>query len=67
LLLGADWPAYVYWRVTAELHGEGRLVNHKKVMRLMMENGLTVTNGAADFRARSPDRAAHTVGDRAGA
>jgi len=28
--------------VTAELHGEGRIVNHKKVMRLMKENGLSV-------------------------
>jgi putative transposase len=27
---------------TAELHGEGRLVNHKKVMRLMKKNRLTV-------------------------
>src|SRR5438552_14851031 len=38
----AEWPAYGYRRVTAELRGEGRLVNHKKVMRLMKENGLTV-------------------------
>jgi hypothetical protein len=37
-----EWPAYGYRRVTAELHGEGRIVNHKKVMRLMKENGLTV-------------------------
>jgi len=37
-----EWPAYGYRRVTAELHGEGCLVNHKKVMRLMKENGLTV-------------------------
>jgi putative transposase len=38
----AEWPAYGYRRVTAELHDEGRMVNHKKVMRLMKENGLTV-------------------------
>src|SRR5262249_55010371 len=38
----AEWPAYGYRRVTGELHGEGRIVNHKKVMRLMKENGLTV-------------------------
>ena len=38
----AEWPAYGYRRVTAELHDEGRIVNHKKVMRLMKENGLTV-------------------------
>jgi putative transposase len=38
----AEWPAYGYRRVTAELHDEGRIVNHKKVMRLMKENGLSV-------------------------
>jgi hypothetical protein len=38
----AEWPAHGYRRVTAELHDEGRIVNHKKVMRLMKENGLTV-------------------------
>ena len=38
----AEWSAYGYRRVTAELHDEGRIVNHKKVMRLMKENGLTV-------------------------
>ena len=37
----AEWPACGYRRVTAELHGEGRIVNHKKVMRLMKENGLS--------------------------
>ena len=42
----AEWPAYGYRRVTAELRGEGRLVNHKKVMRLMKENGLTVRGHA---------------------
>ena len=31
----AEWPAYGYRRVTVELHDEGRIVNHKKVMRLM--------------------------------
>jgi putative transposase len=38
----AEWPAYGYRRVTAELHAEGRIVNHKKVMRTMMENGLSL-------------------------
>ena len=38
----AEWPAYGYRRVTAELQAEGRIVNHKKVMRLMKENGLAV-------------------------
>lgn len=38
----AEWPCYGYWRVTAELHATGHLVNRKKVMRLMQEQGLTV-------------------------
>ena len=38
----AEWPCYGYRRVTAQLHAEGMLVNHKKVMRLMREHGLTV-------------------------
>lgn len=28
----AEWPAYGYRRVTAELHAEGRIINHKKVI-----------------------------------
>jgi putative transposase len=38
----AEWPCYGYRRVTAELHATGHLINHKKVMRLMREHGLTV-------------------------
>jgi putative transposase len=38
----AEWPSYGYRRVTAQLHAEGMIVNHKKVMRLMQENGLSV-------------------------
>lgn len=38
----AEWPSYGYRRVTAELHATGYLVNHKKVMRLMREHGLSV-------------------------
>ncbi len=37
----AEWPRYGYRRVTAQLHHEGLIVNHKKVMRLMKENGLS--------------------------
>ena len=40
--IAAEWPAYGYRRITAELHAEGRVVNHKKVMRVMRENGLSV-------------------------
>jgi putative transposase len=38
----AEWPCYGYRRVTAELQTTGHLVNHKKVMRLMREHGLSV-------------------------
>ena len=38
----AEWPRYGYRRVTAQLRHEGVTVNHKKVMRLMKDNGLTV-------------------------
>ena len=38
----AEWPSYGYRRVTAELHATSCLVNHKKVMRLMQENELSV-------------------------
>lgn len=38
----AEWPRYGYRRVTAQLRHEDVIVNHKKVMRLMKEHGLTV-------------------------
>jgi putative transposase len=38
----AEWPAYGYRRVTFELREQGHVINHKKVMRLMKENGLSV-------------------------
>ena len=38
----AEWPSYGYRRVTAQLHDEGTIINHKKVMRLMHEHGLSV-------------------------
>lgn len=38
----AEWPRYGYRRVTAQLRDEKVIVNHKKVMRLMRENGLSV-------------------------
>ena len=37
-----EWPSYGYRRVTAQLHAEGILANHKKVMRLMRKQGLSV-------------------------
>jgi len=38
----AEWPRYGYRWVTAQLRDERVIVNHKKVMRLMRENGLSV-------------------------
>jgi len=35
-----EWPSYGYRRVTHELRHRGLVVNHKKVMRLMREQGL---------------------------
>ena len=52
----AEWPAYGYRRVTAELQGEGRVVNHKKVMRLMKESRLTVRPRRSNDR-QQPRRA----------
>lgn len=38
----AEWPGYGYRRVTAQLRDEKVVINHKKVMRLMKQNGLSV-------------------------
>jgi putative transposase len=38
-----DNQAYGYRRVTDELHNRGNLVNHKRVQRVMQENGLQST------------------------
>ncbi len=40
--LCAEFPRYGYRRVTAQLHRDGVIANHKKVMRFMREQGLTV-------------------------
>jgi putative transposase len=37
----AQWPTYGYRRVTAQLRREGKLVNGKRVRRLMRELGVT--------------------------
>lgn len=38
----AEFPRYGYRRVTAQLKREGRIVNHKRVARIMREEALTV-------------------------
>jgi putative transposase len=37
-----EYPCYGYRRVTAQLHREGLRVNHKKALRIMREQGLSV-------------------------
>ena len=34
-----EFPRYGYRRVTKQLHREGWMVNHKRVARIMRENG----------------------------
>ncbi|HYA86403.1 MAG TPA: IS3 family transposase, partial [Nitrospirota bacterium] len=38
--IAAEYEIYGYRRMTAQLHREGILVNHKKVSRIMREKGL---------------------------
>jgi len=40
--IALKWPSYGYRRITAELHRQGRKVNHKRVLRLMREDNLLV-------------------------
>jgi len=37
-----EFPKYGYRRVTEQLHREGGIVNHKKIARIMRENGWSV-------------------------
>jgi len=38
----AEFPRYGYRRVTAQLHLDGVIANHKRVMRIMLQQGLSV-------------------------
>ncbi len=40
--LRAEFACYGYRRMTAQLRAQGLVVNHKRVMRLMKENGVSV-------------------------
>jgi transposase InsO family protein len=40
--IAEEFPRYGYRKVTAQLHREGLLVNHKKIQRIMRERGLGV-------------------------
>ena len=41
-MICAEYPAYGYRRVTAQLRLDGHVVNHKRVIRIMREQGLSV-------------------------
>lgn len=56
--VAAEWPTYGWRRITAQLHRQGWVVNHKRVCRLMRETGLqaktkrkrrNTTNSEHDF------------------
>lgn len=36
-----EFPGYGYRRVTRELHRRNKIVNHKKILRIMRQRGLT--------------------------
>jgi transposase InsO family protein len=38
--LALEWPSYGYRRITAELHRQGVVVNHKRILRLMRVDNL---------------------------
>jgi putative transposase len=38
--IACEYPRYGYRRITKQLHREGFMVNHKKVLRIMRENSL---------------------------
>jgi len=40
--IAEEFPPYGYRKVTAQLHREGLLVNHKRIQRIMRERGLGV-------------------------
>lgn len=41
-LICADYPSYGYRRVTAQLRRDGFVVNNKKTMKIMSQQGLSV-------------------------
>jgi len=38
--IALEYPKYGYRRITAELHRRGKLINHKKVLKIMHEENL---------------------------
>jgi transposase InsO family protein len=51
--LAGDYPTYGYRRITAMLKREGWAVNHKRILRIMNEMGLTATQKRRKKRTTS--------------
>jgi len=61
----AEFPRYGYRRVTAQLRAEGRVINRKKVARLMREEGLQVRPRRRFVRTTDSDHDGPIFPDRA--
>ena len=61
----AEFPRYGYRRVTAQLRAEGRMINRKKVARLMREEGLQVRPRRRFVRTTDSDHDGPIFPDRA--
>ena len=55
--IAEEFPRYGYRKVTAQLHREGLLVNHKKIQRVMQERGLGVKRRRRFVKTTDSDHA----------
>jgi transposase InsO family protein len=53
--IAVEMPAYGYRRITAHLHRDNRVVNHKRVLRLMREDNLLCLRRRAFVRTTDSD------------
>jgi len=53
--IAVEMPAYGYRRITAQLHRDNRMVNHKRVLRLMREDNLLCLRRRAFVRTTDSD------------
>lgn len=54
-MIAVRMPAYGYRRITAQLHRDNRVVNHKRVLRLMREDNLLCLGRRAFVRTTDSD------------